>query len=65
MTEYVIKEVSLHQWLVFADRSCIAFCADEKEAVNAMNGHSLRRRRSLNSIDVAPDEASPVQTVEP
>jgi hypothetical protein len=29
MTEYVIKEVGRHQWLVFADRQSIAVCADE------------------------------------
>ena len=36
MTEYVITEVGRHQWLVFADRQSIAFCADENEAVKAM-----------------------------
>jgi len=25
MTEYVIKEVGRHQWLVFADRQSIAY----------------------------------------
>ncbi|MCP3469843.1 hypothetical protein NLM33_05805 [Bradyrhizobium sp. CCGUVB1N3] len=45
MTEYVIREVGSRQWLVFADRRCIAFCADENEAVKAMNGHSARTRR--------------------
>jgi hypothetical protein len=65
MTEYVIKEVSLHQWLVFADRNCIAFCADEKEAVSAMNGHSLRHRRIFSSMDVPPDQGLPIQADEP
>jgi hypothetical protein len=36
MTEYVIREVALHQWLVFADRKCIACCADENGAEKAM-----------------------------
>jgi len=36
MTEYVITEVGRHQWLVFADRQSITFCADENEAVKAM-----------------------------
>jgi hypothetical protein len=35
MTEYVITEVGRHQWLVFADRQSIAFCADENEAVKS------------------------------
>ena len=46
MTEYVIAEVSLHQWLVFADRKCIASCADEVEAEKAMLEHSARAARS-------------------
>jgi hypothetical protein len=54
MTEYVIKEVSLYQWLVFADRNCIAFCADEKEAVKAMNEHSQRGHQSPGSANIAP-----------
>ncbi|SHG25000.1 hypothetical protein [Bradyrhizobium erythrophlei] len=40
MTEYVIKEIGLHQWLVFADRQSIALRADENEAVKAMNEHT-------------------------
>ena len=46
MTEYVITEVGHHQWLVFADRQSIAFCADENEAVKAMTEHSALYRRS-------------------
>ena len=46
MTEYVITEVGHHQWLVFADRQSIAFCADENAAVKAMTEHSARNRRS-------------------
>jgi hypothetical protein len=46
MTEYVITEASLHQWLVFADRKCIASCADEVEAEKAMLEHSARAARS-------------------
>jgi hypothetical protein len=57
MTEYVITEASLHQWLVFADRKCIASCANEVEAVKAMNEDSLRGRRSLNSIDIEPGQS--------
>jgi hypothetical protein len=63
MTEYVIKEVSLHQWLVFADRDCIAFCADEEEAVKAMNEDSLSGRRSLNSIAIEPGQIPLARTV--
>jgi hypothetical protein len=46
MTEYVITEVGHHQWLVFADRQSIAFCADENEAMKSMTEHSARNRRS-------------------
>ena len=46
MTEYVIAEVSPHQWLVFADRKCIASCADEVDAEKAMNEHSARALQS-------------------
>jgi hypothetical protein len=46
MTEYVITEVSPHQWLVFADRKCIASCADEVGAEKAMNEHSARGTQS-------------------
>jgi hypothetical protein len=46
MTEYVITEVSLRQWLVFADRKCIASCADEVGAEKAMYEHSARGSRS-------------------
>jgi hypothetical protein len=51
MTEYVIKEVGRHQWLVFADRQSIAVCADENEAVKLMTEHSAARSRSRNSAD--------------
>ena len=46
MTEYVVAEVGHHQWLVFADRQSIAFCANENEAMKAMTEHSARNRRS-------------------
>ena len=46
MTEYVIAEVSPHHWLVFADRKCIASCADEFGAEKAMNEHSARGLQS-------------------
>jgi hypothetical protein len=49
MTEYVINQVGLHQWLVFADRQSIAFCASETEAVKVMTEHSERARRSRES----------------
>ncbi|MBR1154789.1 hypothetical protein [Bradyrhizobium sp. JYMT SZCCT0428] len=49
MTEYVITEVGHHQWLVFADRQSIAFCANENEAVKAMTEHSARSRQSRGS----------------
>jgi hypothetical protein len=54
MTEYVITEVARHQWLVFADRQSIAFCADEKAAVKAMTEHSARNRRSREAADNSP-----------
>ncbi|MCP3466693.1 hypothetical protein [Bradyrhizobium sp. CCGUVB23] len=54
MTEYVIREVGSRQWLVFADRRCIAFCANENEAVKAMNGHSARTRLARDEIAPQP-----------
>jgi hypothetical protein len=54
MTEYVITEVSLHQWLVFADRKCIASCADEVGAEKAMREHSARGSRSPAPKSMAP-----------
>lgn len=57
MTEYVITEVSLHQWLVFADRKCIASCADEVEADKAMKEHSARRPRSPEPMSNARAQA--------
>jgi hypothetical protein len=52
VTEYVIKEIGLHQWLVFADRQSIALCADENEAVKVMTEHSARGSRSgTSSVD--------------
>jgi hypothetical protein len=56
MTEYVIKEIGPHQWLVFADRQSIALCADEIEAVKAMTEHSVRSRRPGNTIDCCPEQ---------
>ncbi|WOH78345.1 hypothetical protein RX327_20515 [Bradyrhizobium sp. BEA-2-5] len=53
MTEYVIREVGLRQWLVFADRRSIAFCADEDEAVKAMTEHSARRGRPPETMEIA------------
>ncbi|WFU37449.1 hypothetical protein QA640_23500 [Bradyrhizobium sp. CB82] len=64
MAEYVIREVGLHQWLVFADRKCIAFCAAENEAVKAMNEHSARSRRPPNSMYVEPGQSPPVRAGE-
>jgi hypothetical protein len=49
MTEYVIREVGLHQWLVFADRKCVACCVDEEAAAKAMAEHSARRPRLPSS----------------
>ena len=60
MTEYVIREVGLHHWLVFADRRCIASCADENEAEKAMTEHSARGRRSRNSMDSAAERTPSV-----
>jgi hypothetical protein len=59
MTEYVIKEIGPHQWLVFADRKSIAVCADEIEAVKAMTEHSVRSRRLGNSADCCPEQNPP------
>jgi hypothetical protein len=59
MTEYVITEVGHHQWLVFADRQSIAFCADENEAVKAMTEHSARNHRSRESADNSPEQSPP------
>ena len=53
MTEYVITEVGRHQWLVFADRQSIAFCASENEAVMVMTEHSARNSRSRGSSSAA------------
>ena len=43
MTEYIIREVGLHQWLLFADRESLALCTTENEAVNLMMEDSARR----------------------
>ena len=51
MTEYVIKEVGRHQWLVFANRQSIAVCADENEALKLITEHSVASGRSRNSVD--------------
>jgi hypothetical protein len=59
MTEYVITEVGHHQWLVFADRHSIAFCADENEAVKAMTEHSARSRQSRGSANSS-EQSPPV-----
>lgn len=61
MTEYVITEVSLHQWLVFADRKCIASCADEVGAEKAMREHSARGRRSPEPMSMGPAPAASPQ----
>jgi len=60
MTEYVIREVGLNHWLVFADRKCIASCADENEAEKAMTEHSARSRRLRASTDLAPGPCPPI-----
>jgi hypothetical protein len=44
MTEYSINEVGDHQWIVFADRESVAFCASENEAVKVMTEHSVNSR---------------------
>lgn len=59
MTEYVITEVGHHQWLVFADRQSIAFCADENQAVKAMTEHSARNRRPREPADNSPEQSPP------
>jgi hypothetical protein len=57
MTEYVIREVSPRHWLLFADRQCIASCADEAGAERAMMDHSARGRRMPEPMITAPDLA--------
>jgi hypothetical protein len=59
MTEYVITEVGRHQWLVFADRQSVAFCADENQAVKAMTEHSARNRRSREPADNSSEQSLP------
>ena len=49
MTEYIIREVGLHQWLLFADRESIAICTTEDEAVKVMIEDSARRSVSSNN----------------
>ena len=52
VTEYVLKEIGVHQWLVLADRQSIALCADENEAVKVMTEHSARGSRlGTSSVD--------------
>jgi hypothetical protein len=51
MTEYSIREVARHQWLVFADRQSIALCASENEAVKIMTEHSANSRRSRDLLE--------------
>jgi hypothetical protein len=65
MTEYVIREVSHHQWLVFADRKCIASCADEIEAEKAMREHSAHGIRSSEPMSIAQEQSSPVRAAAP
>jgi hypothetical protein len=65
MTEYVINQVGLHQWLVFADRKCIASCADEIGAEKAMIEHSARCLRSPEPMSIAPTQSPPVRAVPP
>jgi hypothetical protein len=52
MTEYIIREVGPHQWLLFADRESIAHCTTENEAVNLMMDDSASRSVSLNNRPV-------------
>jgi hypothetical protein len=62
MTEYVIREIDCHHWLVFADRQSIALCADENEAVKAMTEHSARSRQSGTSVDCCPEQDPAART---
>jgi hypothetical protein len=59
MTEYEIREIGRHQWLVFADRQSIALCADENEAVKAMTEHSARSRQSGTPLGCYPEQDPP------
>jgi hypothetical protein len=51
MTEYSIRELGRHQWLVFADRQSIALCDSENEAVEVMTEHSVNSRRSRDLLE--------------
>jgi hypothetical protein len=64
MTEYVIKEIGPHRWLVFADRQSIALCADENEALKVMTEHSTRAAAvdQPPSADNCPDQDPPAAT---
>ncbi len=53
MTEYSIREIGRHQWLVFADRQSIALCDSENEAVKVMTEHSANSRQSRGSSSAA------------
>jgi hypothetical protein len=59
MTEYVIREIGPHKWLVFEGRQSIALCADENEAVKVMTEHSARGRQS--SADCCPEQDAPAE----
>ena len=65
MTEYVINQVGPRQWLVFADRKCIASCADEIGAEKAMNEHSARGLRSPEPMSVEQGQGSPIRAAAP
>jgi hypothetical protein len=60
MAEYVITEVGRYQWLVFADRQSIAFCAAENEAAKAVAEHSARNRRLCESAENPSEQGLPV-----
>ena len=46
MTEYVLREVGRHQWLVFGSAN-IALWASENEAVTAMTEHAPQQSITL------------------
>jgi hypothetical protein len=52
MTEYIIKEVGRHQWLVFADRKSIALCTDENTALRLMADHSAAKQADRHVPEV-------------
>jgi hypothetical protein len=56
MTEYTVKEIG-HQWMVYADRQCIAACADEEAALKLIAEDSAAktapRKSAANALSAS------------